>query len=700
MNLNYDMATFVDPKIQIAPRELPVEEMMKVGNVLQDRFDKAMENETKTQAFIRKLKSSSNPADHAVADQIMSNYNERLKDRATNGRYQDMQWQTQQDALDVAGMYEGLSNKNKSIQAEISAIMKNDAWKNKDARIKDFMRTVKSANYDTENRMLTGLDVNPFGAAKDVNGGHLALEYGKNAKPFVYAGANGKLVRLDINGRPIPESDRTTKQAYIGHLSTIGDLKILKEEDLAKTLRSNLLEDADMKAMMDRDLKHLYAEAGIDPNNPQQLQAAENIKNEWIKNEIDKPASAVGHLMRQYEDNRKSDVTASQEYKGSGNAWGYGEQQTPQPTKIPDTRNIDNAASPLSKSINETLTDYDKNTDVSYENFKSGKSENAVKNREVINMFTTYLMSKIPELEKSNNDKDKKLLKNINTGAWNTESDNAWVEPGNSGNAFYTAYTKIARGKPETLTPTEYNKIMDLMKDQNISYNYAPKVYNTNDPDYKARNLAEFGTLVLDTNGEYDPLKAINQMNYKVFNNPNGLAIKKTGAWEKGENTALGGASSRGWKYLDPITNSVKDLNTLIDELPNATTNLTVSGIPDPSSLMTANENHREGSNTSYFGNGYVVNFIDKDGKERDIIIGNPSEVNTGNAQVSNLSRFAHGIHGTETVHLKVGNEEMSFKVRGSGKEVVVSSGTQSQKFTPDQYTQWLKNVIQPNKVN
>jgi len=689
MPINFESAQFVDPKIQIAPRELPVEEMMKVGNVLQDRFDKAMENETKTQAIARKLKASSNPADHAVADQIMNTYNQRLKDRATNGRYQDMQWQTQQDALDVAGNYEGLVNKNKNIQAEISAIMKNDAWKDKNARIKDFMRTVKSSNYDTENRMLTGLDVNPFGAAKDVNGEHLALEYGKNAKPFVYNGASGKLVRLDINGKTIPENDRTTKQAYLGHQTSTGDLKILKEEDLTKTLRANLLGDADMQAMMDRDLKHLYAENGIDPNNPNQAEAAANIKNQWIQKEIDKPAAAMGHLLRQYEDTRKTDVTASQEYKGAGNAWGYGESAAAAPTKIPDFRNIDNAASPLSKSINETLTNYNKNQDVSYENFIKGKSEDAVKNREVVNMFTTYLMSKVPELEKSNDEKDKKLLKNINTGAWNT----GWEDKGNSGNAFYTAYTKIARGKPETLTSMEYNKIMSLMNDQNISYNYAPKVYNTNDPNYKARNLAEFGSLVLDNNGEYDPLKAINQMNYKAFGNPNGLSINKKGE----NNTALGGSASKGWKYLDPVTNSVKDLNTLIDELPKGTTNLTVSGIPDPSSLMTANENHREGSNASYFGNGYIVSFIDKAGKERDIIIGNPAEINTNNSQISNLSRFAHGIHGTEKVNLNINGEEAPIKIKSDGIKITVSNNKTSKTFTSDEYTQWLKEILQSN---
>jgi len=673
--LNFESAKYVDPKVQIAPRELPVEEMMKVGNVLQDRFDKSMENETKTQALFRKLKASSNPADHAVADQIMSNYNQRLKDRATNGRYQDMLWQTQQDAMDVAGMYEGLSNRAKQIAEYEKAIDLNtvNSPEIKKLQKEKYRKSIMQSQFDPEKRILQGLDVS---APNIVN----AFDYEKHM--------------MDLAGqwKPDTRGSKTVKEVWIpkgakapdGSISPGSNYKVLdnrfteqvKAEDLRNHLEKSALSNEMLQAALKQD-REVYGD---------------DIAFQRYHNAINAAIDAKAYI-KQLENEHSAEMTVP---KTNGQGDGYGEQQNPQPTKIADTRNIDNAASPLSKSVNETLTDYNKNIDVSYENFKSGKSDNAVKNREVISMFTTYLMNKIPELEKSNNDKDKKLLKNINTGAWNTD----WKDEGNPGNAFYTAYTKIARGKPETLTSMEYNKIMDLMKDQNISYNYAPKVYNTNDPNYKARNLAEFGTLVLDTNGEYDPLKAINQMNYKAFNNPNGLAIKKTGALEKGENTALGGASSRGWKYLDPITNSVKDLNTLIDELPNATTNLTVSGIPDPSSLMTANENHREGSNTSYFGNGYVVNFIDKNGQERDIIIGNPSEVNTGNAQVANLSRFAKGIHGTETVNLKVGNEEMSFKVRGEGDKVVVSSGKQSRKFTSDEYIQWLKDVIQPNKTN
>ncbi|NBW18935.1 MAG: hypothetical protein EBR82_64270, partial [Caulobacteraceae bacterium] len=435
--LNFESAQFVDPKIQIAPRELPVEEMMKVGNVLQDRFDKSMENETKTQAIARKLKTSSNPADHAVADQIMSNYNQRLKDRATNGRYQDMQWQTQQDALDVAGMYEGLSNRAKQIAEYEKAIDLNtvNSPEIKKLQKEKYRKSIMQSQFDPEKRILQGLDVS---APNIVN----AFDYEKHM--------------MDLAGqwKPDTRGSKTVKEVWIpkgakapdGSISPGSNYKVLDnrftEQVKAEDLRNHLEKSALSNEMLQAALKQDREAYGDD------------VAFKRYHNAINAAIDAKAYI-KQLENEHSAEMTVP---KTNGQGDGYGEQQNPQPTKIADTRNIDNAASPLSKSVNETLTDYNKNIDVSYENFKSGKSDNAVKNREVISMFTTYLMNKIPELEKSNNDKDKKLLKNINTGAWNTD----WKDEGNPGNAFYTAYTKIARGKPETLTSMEYNKIMDL----------------------------------------------------------------------------------------------------------------------------------------------------------------------------------------------------------------------------------------------
>ena len=257
--LNFESAQFVDPKIQIAPRELPVEEMMKVGNVLQDRFDKAMENETKTQAFIRKLKSSSNPADHAVADQIMSNYNQRIKDRATNGRYQDMQWQTQQDALDVAGMYEGLSNRAKQIAEYEKAIDLNP--KVSDPKVKQhlkeqYRKNITQAQFDSEKRMLQGLDVSAPNIVNDFDYGKWAMDNAGQWKPSTIAGKKVEQ-KFYKPGARLP--DGTTSEG--GVYRTVGSSSVQKvtDEEIKQGLEKIAFSNPDLQAALERD-KQVYGD--------------------------------------------------------------------------------------------------------------------------------------------------------------------------------------------------------------------------------------------------------------------------------------------------------------------------------------------------------------------------------------------------------------------------------------------------------
>jgi hypothetical protein len=293
--LNFESAQFVDPKIQIAPRELPVEAMIKVGNVLQDRFDKAMENETKTQAFIRKLKSSSNPADHAVADQIMSNYNQRLKDRATNGRYQDMQWQTQQDALDVAGMYEGLSNRNKKIQQDLEEINKSskylsDASRNKAKEM--YQKELKSSKFDVTNNILTDLDVNPFNEAADVDKLKWAVTYGHLMKPTVNKVSGTTIVGVDALGNEI--KDPKVKPTMLMTKTRSGNLVKLTAQELQQALTPAALNDPAIQAELNRNVYR----AGLDINTPEGKAYKQKLFNEQVLPSI----GAASGLLRQNQD--------------------------------------------------------------------------------------------------------------------------------------------------------------------------------------------------------------------------------------------------------------------------------------------------------------------------------------------------------------------------------------------------------------
>jgi hypothetical protein len=113
MPINFNQQTFFDPKIDIIGKEIPVADIEKTANVIQDRYDKSLENETKSLAIAKKLQQSVSSRDKELAAQILTDYQTRLDERAKKGNYADMGWQTAADALDVAGLHEGLTNKAK-----------------------------------------------------------------------------------------------------------------------------------------------------------------------------------------------------------------------------------------------------------------------------------------------------------------------------------------------------------------------------------------------------------------------------------------------------------------------------------------------------------------------------------------------------------------------------------------------------------
>ena len=49
MAINWNLAGYVSPNIEITPEQLPLEALVKTSDVLQDRYDKSKENYTKAQ---------------------------------------------------------------------------------------------------------------------------------------------------------------------------------------------------------------------------------------------------------------------------------------------------------------------------------------------------------------------------------------------------------------------------------------------------------------------------------------------------------------------------------------------------------------------------------------------------------------------------------------------------------------------------
>ena len=161
MPIDFKQQTFFDPKIDIIGKEVPVADIEKTANVIQDRYDKSLENETKSLAIAKKLQQSVSSRDKELAAQILADYQGRLEERAKKGNYADMGWQTAADALDVAGLHEGLTNKAKKEEASLAEIAKKNISNPERMAFEqqNWLGQQETPTWDNKNRILTGLNL-------------------------------------------------------------------------------------------------------------------------------------------------------------------------------------------------------------------------------------------------------------------------------------------------------------------------------------------------------------------------------------------------------------------------------------------------------------------------------------------------------------------------------------------------------------
>jgi hypothetical protein len=172
MPINFGQADYYSPQIEIVGKEVPLAAMEKTGNVLQDRFDKSYENETKTEALMKKAIMDADEIDRPMAQKAYETYQQRLKDRASKGDYHNMRWETIRDAQDFANIYTGLSEKAKKMQQYRDAITTYKGIadpKRKRFELKRWAEAQNAINFDPENRQLTGLGVNAPQLVDDYN---------------------------------------------------------------------------------------------------------------------------------------------------------------------------------------------------------------------------------------------------------------------------------------------------------------------------------------------------------------------------------------------------------------------------------------------------------------------------------------------------------------------------------------------------
>jgi hypothetical protein len=313
MAINWNLAGYVSPNIEIAPDKLPVEALVKTSDVLQDRYDKSYENYTKAQEYQRQMLSSANEADKEAAQQIFSQYEQQLKDIADRGDYHNMRWETLNLAQEAANNYANVAKKNELIEKRKEEISKSPLYfKTRDRQMQYFMKNLPKLGYDPEKRTLTGLNVPMHDASGDLEGLKLAVGYGSVMKPTSTKGKDYDIIGLSPEGKEISRGQvQNVPGAIFAKKSYSGGITQLTETEIEEALNPALKADATVQAYLNREVKQLY---NVDPDSEE----GQKLKEQVYKSDVTPAILASAGLLRQYQDNRGSDITPYSNFGGNG----------------------------------------------------------------------------------------------------------------------------------------------------------------------------------------------------------------------------------------------------------------------------------------------------------------------------------------------------------------------------------------------
>jgi hypothetical protein len=251
MAINWNQAEFVSPKLQIVPEQLPLEAGVKVGTVLQDRYDKSYENLTKSEEALRQMALSANEVDRPEVEKIYSQYSEQLKNIDKNDLH-NARWKTLKLATEAANNYMSMAQRNKEIQAQEELISKDPRWALKrEEALQDFRKGLSPIGWDAEKRAFSNLNVSPYSAAADVDKVKYYTTYGKLMEPIVKSIKNKTVVPVDEDG-----NETTLEKApYFKTINTQGQVSILPASQLFRTLKDVGMSDDNVRAELERDAR-------------------------------------------------------------------------------------------------------------------------------------------------------------------------------------------------------------------------------------------------------------------------------------------------------------------------------------------------------------------------------------------------------------------------------------------------------------
>jgi hypothetical protein len=288
MAINWNQAEFVAPKLQIVPEQLPLEAGLKVGEVLQNRYDKSYENLTKSEEALRQMALNANEIDRPEVERIYSQYSEQLKNIDKDDLH-NARWKTLKLATEAANNYMSVAQRNKEIQAQKEMISKDPRYQfSRQDRLKAFEKGLPSIGWDAEKRTFSNLNVTPYAGAADVNTAELTTKAASMMKPKDFGEDVEKITYYDAENKVTTDPMKAFRTVTT---STSGKTRTLTPEEIRSAVSKYLVADAGFNAMLNRDYSENLELTG-DPEKD------EIIKQQYRESLINPALDAAGALFR------------------------------------------------------------------------------------------------------------------------------------------------------------------------------------------------------------------------------------------------------------------------------------------------------------------------------------------------------------------------------------------------------------------
>lgn len=303
MPINFEN-TYVNPNIKIESRDIPLEQLEKTANIIQERYDVSRENYNQAGEALRLLESSANPIDKEQAKILRGQYEDQLNELGKTDEFQKQGWRTKQLAGETAANYNKIVERNKELQAKRDEIVKNTKWDLKKAqRLAEFDASLSPITWDAENRTLGNTNVNTYSAANDYNVQENMFKYRTGMNPVTIGNKTGVLKFVDANGQ------ETTPEKSVAtfHITSEGQTQILDPKVIQKAVYDAVANDEAFQAAHQRDLNYEFKLGrfkGIDPNSPEGQQAAAS----FLQSELNPKAASIGQLTKVFNKQTGSDV--------------------------------------------------------------------------------------------------------------------------------------------------------------------------------------------------------------------------------------------------------------------------------------------------------------------------------------------------------------------------------------------------------